>query len=59
LKASGVTDANGKAAFNDFTLPAILNVTCTKVKAPGDTLKGTGILKLEMNEEAEAKITLK
>ncbi len=59
LKATGTTDGSGKAHFDEFTLPAILNVTCSKVKAVGDTLKGTGILKLEEDKETEATITLK
>lgn len=59
LKATGTTDGSGKARFEEFTLPAILNVTCTKVKAVGDTIKGTGILKLEEDKETEATITLK
>jgi hypothetical protein len=59
LKATGTTDGSGKAYFNDFTLDAILNVTCTKVITAGDTLKGTGILKLVTGEETDADISMK
>lgn len=59
LKATASTDGSGKARFEEFTLPAILNVSCSKVIAVGDTIKGTGILKLEEDKETEATITLK
>lgn len=59
LKGTGTTDGSGKAYFNEFTLPAILNVYAYKVKTAGDTLKGTGILRLEMDEENESKVTIK
>lgn len=59
LKATASTDGSGQARFDQFTLPAILNVTCYKVKAVGDTIKGTGILKLEEDKETETTINLK
>lgn len=59
LKGTSTTDGEGKAYFNEFPLDAILNVTCTKVIAAGDTLKGTGILRLETGKENESRVTLK
>lgn len=57
LKAEGTSDASGQTTFT-FKLPAILDV-----KAVGmfglDSVKGIGIVKLEIGKSVEKSITLK
>jgi len=59
IKASKSTDSQGNAYFNDFKLPAILYIYAYKEKTSGDTLVGTGILKLEEGKETTQIVTLK
>ena len=48
--ATKLTNAGGDVDFT-FALPAIFNVAVTKAtKTPGDTLKGSGIIQLQIGQ---------
>lgn len=47
--ATGTTNASGDVNFT-FSLPAIYNIKATKALAPYDTLKGTGIIQLQIGQ---------
>lgn len=56
--AIGTTNAAGDVTFT-FTLPAIYNITATEAIAPNDTLKGTGIIQLEIGQTESTTVIIK
>jgi len=58
VEGNGVTNLAGNISF-DFTLPAIFNVAVTKGLALNDTLKGTGIIQLQIGQSVSTTITVK
>ena len=56
--ATGVTNASGDVNFT-FALPAIFNVAVTKTtKTIGDTLKGSGIIQLQIGQTESTTISI-
>lgn len=54
----GTTNASGDATFT-FTLPAIFNITAAKGLSTNDTLKGTGIIELQIGQTANTTVTIR
>lgn len=55
---TGTTNAGGDVDFN-FALPAIFNVAVTKpTGTPGDTLKGSGIIQLQIGQTESTTVII-
>jgi hypothetical protein len=57
-EATGTTNASGSVSFT-FSLPAILNIEASKALAANDTLKGSGIIQLQIGQSVSAAVTAK
>lgn len=56
--ATGTTNAGGDVDFT-FALPAIFNVAVTKPgSTPGDTLKGSGIIQLQIGQTESTTVII-
>ena len=58
VEGNGVTNASGTVSFT-FTLPAIFNIKATKGIAQNDTLKGSGIIQLQIGSTVSATVNVK
>jgi hypothetical protein len=58
ISTTGTSDAAGKVTFT-YTLPAILNISVTKAMGTNDTLKGTGIIQLQIGQTISTTVTIK
>jgi hypothetical protein len=58
VENSGTTNAAGDIDFN-FGLPAIFNVAVTDGLSLNDTLKGTGIIQLQVGQTESTTITVR
>ena len=57
VQAIGTTNAAGTVSFT-FTLPAIFNISAAKDSIPGDTLKGSGIIQLQIGSTVSATVSV-
>lgn len=57
LKAEGTSDASGQTTFT-FKLPAILDIKALALVGT-DSIKGIGIVKLEIGKSVEKTVTMK
>ena len=57
-EGTAITNSAGNVNF-DFTLPAIFNIVVTKGLALNDTLKGSGIIQLQIGQSVSATVTIK
>jgi len=55
--ATGTTNSSGNVSFT-FSLPAIFNISATDVVRPNDTLKGSGIIQLQVGQTASTTVTV-
>ena len=58
VQQSGTTNAAGDVTFT-FALPAIFNIAAAKGLSTNDTLKGSGIIQLEVGQTESTTVTLK
>jgi hypothetical protein len=56
--ALGLTNLGGTINFN-FSLPAVYSITAVKALGPNDTLKGTGIIQLQIGQTVSTTVTAK
>ncbi len=57
-EASGTTNAAGSVTFT-FSLPAILNVAAFEVRSVNDTLKGSGVIQLQIGQTVSSTVYVK
>jgi hypothetical protein len=55
--SNGTTGSSGIVTFN-FALPAIFNVQVTRILKAGDTLKGSGIIQLQVGQTESTTIVV-
>jgi hypothetical protein len=58
VQGNGHTNASGTVSFT-FTLPAIFNIAATYAIGPNDTLKGSGIIQLQIGQTVSSSVTVK
>ena len=58
IQGQGTTNSAGVVTFN-FQLPAIFQVYATKPIGGADTLKGTGVLQLQVGNTATCTVTVR
>ena len=57
VQGNGTTNAAGTVSFT-FTLPAIFNISATKGLGQLDTLKGSGIIQLQIGSTVSATVNV-
>ncbi len=57
-EATGTTNAAGSVTFT-INLPAILNIAATKELSATDTLKGSGVIQLQIGQTETTTVTIK
>ncbi len=56
--ATGVTGKSGTVSFS-FSLPAIFDISATDAASSTDTLKGTGLIQLQIGQTVNSTVTVK